>query len=154
MEIIEIATGKRKAIIIREAETEDFKLLTKKRFSFVWKTFRNSTSVYKLQIEGEDGILGVMGLIDWPPEKRIEIKLLASSMENIGKQKIYERIAGCLITFACRLAVSKYGPDACVSLVPKTELIKHYMQKYHMEHAGWQLYLEGNKLDKLLKEYL
>lgn len=94
-----------------------------------------------------------MGLIDWPGEKRIEIKLLASSVENIGKGKIYEGIAGCLIAFACRLAVDKYGAEACVSLVPKTELIKHYMQKYHMLHAGWQLYLEGKELNKLLKEY-
>lgn len=153
MEIIEAATGIKRPVVIREAEAEDFRLLVKKRFSFTWKTFKNTTTVYKLQIEGEDSILGVMGLIDWPGEKRIEIKLLASSVENIGKEKIYEGIAGCLIAFACRSAVAKYGTDACVSLVPKTELIKHYMQKYHMQHAGWQLYLEGNELNKLLKEY-
>jgi len=154
MEIIEVATGSKKAIIVRTAETKDFKLLTKKRFSFAWKTFRNSTTIYKLEIKGVDGILGVAGLIDWPEEKRIEIKLLASSVENIGEGKFYDRIAGCLIAFACSVAVSKYGPDACVSLVPKTELVGHYMRKYHMEHAGWQLYLEGNNLVKLLKEYL
>ena len=154
MVIVEVENGKKKAIIIREAETEDFKLLTKKRFSFVWKSFRASTTIYKLQIVGEDGILGVAGLIDWPAEKRIEIKLLASSKENIGRQKIYDGIAGCLIAFTCRLAASEYGSEACVSLVPKTELIRHYMQKYHMEHGGWQLYLEGNNLIKIFKEYL
>lgn len=154
MEIIEVASGTRKPIIIREAEASDFKILVKKRFSFVWKTFKNTTTIYKLQIEGDEDILGVMGLIDWPKEKRIEIKLLASSVENIGKGKIYEGIAGSLIAFACRLAVAKYGADACVSLVPKTELIEHYMQKYYMQHAGWQLYLEGKELNKLLKEYL
>ena len=153
MEIIEIATGIKKMVIIRKAEPEDFRLLTKKRFSFTWKTFKNTTTVYKLQIEGEESILGVIGLIDWPWEKRMEIKLLASSVENIGKQKIYGGIAGCLIAFACRSAVEKYGNDACVSLVPKTELTKHYMQKYHMQHAGWQLYLEGKELYKLIKEY-
>ena len=153
MEIIEIATGTKKTVIIREAEPEDFKLFTKKRFSFTWKTFKNTTTVYKLNIEGEDSILGVIGLIDWPEEKRIEIKLLASSVENIGREKIYEGIAGCLIAFACRSSVEKHGADACVSLVPKTELIRHYMQKYHMQHAGWQLYLEGKELYKLIKEY-
>lgn len=153
MEILEIATGIKNTVIIREAESDDIRLLTKKRFSFTWKTFKNTTTVYKLQIEGGDDILGAMGLIDWPGEKRIEIKLLASSVENIGKEKTYEGIAGCLIAFACRASVQKYGTDACVSLVPKTELIKHYMQKYHMQHAGWQLYLEGKELYKLLKEY-
>ena len=139
MEIIEVATRIKRAIIIRKAEEKDIKFLVKKRFSFVWKRFEDSTTIYKLQIEGEDGILGAMGLVDWPEEKRIEIKLLASSVENVGKQKLYDGIAGCLIAFACRLAVAKYGAEACVSLVPKTELIKHYMQKYHMQHAGWQL---------------
>ena len=153
MEIIEIATGIKKTVIIREAESDDFRLLTKKQFSFTWKTFKNRTNVYKLQIEGEDDILGAMGLSDLPIEKRIEIKLLASSVENIGRGKIYEGIAGCLIAFACRASVQKYGADACVSLVPKTELVKHYMQKYHMQYAGWQIYLEGNGLNKLLKEY-
>src|SRR5215213_3725290 len=154
MEILEVSTGIKKRIVIREVESEDYKLLVRKRFSFVWKTFRATTTVYKLQIDGDEDILGVMGLIDWPAEERIEIKLLASSVENIGKGKIYEGIAGCLMAFACRLAVTKYGAEACISLVPKTELIKHYMQKYHMQYAGWQLYLEGKELNKLLKEYL
>lgn len=110
MRIVEIATGLRKSVIITAVGAEDFNILTKKRFSFTWKSFRNSTTIYKLQLEDEDHILGVIGLIDWPAEKRIEIKLLACSAENIGKQKIYEGIAGCLIAFACRLAVSRYGP--------------------------------------------
>lgn len=96
----------------------------------------------------------MIGLIDWQGEKRIEIKLLASSVENIGKGKRYNGIARCLIAFACRQAVTRYGAEACVSLVPKTELTGHYIQKYHMQNARWQLYLDGSNLIKLLKEYL
>lgn len=154
MKIEVIESGVRRSVVISKAEVEDFKLLTKKRFSFSWKAVRNIAIVYKLQIRDEDDILGVIGLIDWPGEKRIEIKLLASSAENIGKGKHYRGIAGCLIAFACRQAVSKYGPEACVSLVPKTELIGHYMEKYYMQNAGWQLYLDGMNLIKLIKEYL
>lgn len=154
MEIEEVGTGIGRSILIGKAENGDFKLLTKKRFSFSWNAFRNLATVYKLQIKGEEDILGVIGLIDWPGEKRIEIKLLASSVENIGNGKRYNGIAGCLIAFACRQAVSRYGAEACVSLVPKTELIEHYMKKYHMQNAGWQLYLDGTNLIKLLKEYL
>ena len=154
MEIAEVETGKRRSIVISKAENKYFKLLTKKRFSFSWKTFCNLATVYKLQIKGEEDILGVIGLIDWPGEKRIEIKLLASSVENIGKGKRYSGIAGCLIAYACRQAVARYGAEACVSLVPKTELIERYMGKYHMQNAGWQLYLDGANLIKLLKAYL
>jgi hypothetical protein len=37
--------------------------------------------------------------------------------------------------------------------MPKTELIKHYMDKYHMAYGGRQLYLEGEALFNLIKEY-
>ena len=95
-----------------------------------------------------------MALIDYPEEKRIEIKLLANSIDNQGKNKKYDRIAGCMIAFACRLSKAKYRGYACVSLVPKTELIQYYIRKYHMVNAGWQLYLEGEQLNNILKEYL
>ncbi|OJW00959.1 MAG: hypothetical protein BGO52_05825 [Sphingobacteriales bacterium 44-61] len=154
MKLLKVGSKIEKRVVIGLAEPDDFKMLTKKRFSFVWKTVKKVATVYKLQIEGEKDILGVMGLVDWQEEKRIEIKLLASSVENIGKNKIYKNIAGCLIAFACRLAVIRYGIEACVSLVPKTELIEHYMQKYYMQYAGRQLYLDGNNLIKLMEEYL
>lgn len=106
-----------------------------------------------MQIEGEEDILGVMALVDYPTEKRIEIKLIANSIENRGKFKQYDRIAGCLIGFACRLSRKKYMDEACVSLIPKTELINHYKQKYYMTWGGWHLYMENDVLNKLIKEY-
>jgi hypothetical protein len=154
MNIVEVGTGAKKLVIIREAADEDFKVLTKRRFSFVWKTIKSSTTVYKLHLKRDDKILGVVGLIEWPRENRIEIRLLASSVENKGKEKIYDGIPGCLIAFACRLAINKYGSEACVSLVPKTGLIQHHMKKYYMKHGGWQLYLDGKDLSRLLKDYL
>jgi hypothetical protein len=154
MEIIEIAGGGKKPVIIRLAEEEDFKILTKKQYSFAWNLARRSAIIYKLHIEGEKDILGVMALVDIPGDKRIEIKLLASSVENQGRNKTYDRIAGCLIAFACRLSVDKYNVDACVSMVPKTELRKHYMQKFHMLDGGWQLYLEADELYTIINEYL
>jgi len=95
-----------------------------------------------------------MGIVDHPGDRRIEVKLLACSLDNKGKNKIYDRVAGCLIVFACSLSSDKYEVDACISLIPKTELIKHYMRKYHMAYGGRQLYLEGAKLFGLIKEYI
>ena len=117
------------------------------------KQLKEVAKVYKLLI-AEDSILGVMGITDTPEEKRIEIKLLASSVENQGKNKIYEGIAGCLMAYACRIAKIKYGFLACVSLVPKTSLKAHYINKYDMVDAGWQLYLEGEQLDNIIVKYL
>jgi hypothetical protein len=153
MYIIEVSSGVRNKVVIIPVEQADFKILTRKRYSFTWNSLKRSASIYKLLIEGEEDILGAMALIDYPLEKRMEIKLLTCSVENKGKAKKYDRIAGCLISYACHLCVDHYSQDACVSLVPKTELIQHYMEKYHMLHAGWQLYLEGDRLENLLNEY-
>jgi hypothetical protein len=150
---IEVCSGLCKKVVISQVNAEDFKLLTKKRFFFTWKSLNKTAVIYKLQIEGEEDILGVMALVDYQPENRIEIKLLANSVENQGRNKKYDRIAGCLIAYACRLAADKYFENACVSLLPKTALINHYKQKYNMAWGGWQLYLEGDPLYKLLKEF-
>jgi hypothetical protein len=95
-----------------------------------------------------------MGLIDVPEENRIEIKQLANAKENQGRNKQYDWVAGCLIAFACDLAAEKYKEDACVSLIPKTNLMEHYMRKYQMEYGGWQMFIEKGAMKNLIKKYL
>lgn len=154
MEITELSTGYKRKVVISAVEDDDFKLLAKKQYSFDWKSFKGKLAIFKLYIEDEpDKILGVVGIVDVPDEKRIEIKLIANSRENMGKKKKYEGIAGCLIAFVGRIATNKYGGLACISLIPKTELISHYETKYRMKYAGWQLYLEGDELRVLINEY-
>jgi hypothetical protein len=154
MYIIEVCSGVHKEAIIKAVKSSDLTLLTKKRYSFNWHSLKKSATIYKLTIAGEKDILGVMALIDYPIENRIEIKLLASSIENRGRNKKYDRIAGCMIAFACDLSAKKYFINACVSLVPKTALLNHYKEKYYMIWAGRQLYLDGYALQKLVNEYL
>jgi hypothetical protein len=154
MEITELATGFKKKVIISAVENDDFKVLLKRNYSFDWKSFKDKLEVFKLCTEDQpERILGVVGILDVPDEMRIEIKLIANSRENIGRKKKYERIAGCLIAFVGNEALAKYKRYACVSLIPKTELILHYETKYRMKYAGWQLYLEEENLRKLIKEY-
>ncbi|MBO9562979.1 MAG: hypothetical protein J7621_09410 [Niastella sp.] len=154
MEITELATGCKRKVIISTVEEDDFKVLVKKQYSFDWKSFKGKLAIFKLCLEDEpDKILGVVGIVDVPDEMRIEIKLIANSKENVGKKKHYEGIAGYLIAFVGKMASDKYKRYACVSLIPKTELIAHYTNKFHMVYAGWQLYLEGDLLRRLLKEY-
>lgn len=154
MEITIVVTGEKKEVIIRPVEDEDYEFLTKKRYSFVWKRLKGEASLYKLSISGDEDILGVMALIDERGDSRIEIKLLASSKENVGPEKIHEGIAGCSIAYACRESVKKYAEKACVSLVPKTKLKVKYMNKYGMMDGGRQVYLEGRPLLDLIAKYL
>lgn len=65
----------------------------------------------------------------------IEIELLEVCYENVGVQKIFEGISGCLIAFACRESF-KRGHDGFVLLTPKTVLIEHYIKKYGFHFVG------------------
>lgn len=152
MHVIESVGGNKKLVTVRALENKDLKKITKSEFSFDWKKASKEGVIYKLCLE-DDSIIGLLCLADVPGDQRIEIKLLASSLKNVGGGKIYEGIAGCLISFAGREAVLKYGDLACVSLVPKTELRPHYMQKYGMLDGGRHLYLEGIELLELIKRY-
>lgn len=160
MKILELGTGEEKEITITLVEAADLRKLTKKRYFFDWKAVLPEAGLYKLQLKGDEDIKGVMALIDYPKERRLEIKLLAASRENVIfkkdriKQKEYERIAGNLIAFAARVAVSKYGSGACVSLLPKTELKLHYMREYGMMDGGYQVFLELRPLHDLIEKYI
>lgn len=148
-----MATGLKKTVVVKKAEVVDIKKLTKKQFHFMWNKLHDVVEIYILKRADSNKIEGAIGLVIFKEEQRIEINLLANSIENTGQNKQYDRIAGCLIAFACRMAITEYGSFACVSLVPKTELKQFYINKYGMIDAGWQLYLEGKTLIQLLKEY-
>jgi hypothetical protein len=152
MEVLLLKTGEPKKIVVEPLEDSDFKNITKSRYHFNWKE-QKTNDVYKLRLIESEEILGLMSLKAHRDEQRIEIVLLACSIENMGKNKIYDRIAGNLIAFACREAIKLFGADACVSLLPKTELKKYYISQYGMLDAGRQIYVESNSLFNLLKEY-
>lgn len=99
-------------------------------------------------------MLGLLALIDFPREFRVQIDLLCVSRENFGNAKKYEGIAGSLIAFAGRTAISKYLEQACISLLPKIKLRAHYKSKYGGLDGGPQLFLEGARLHAIIKKYL
>jgi hypothetical protein len=139
-------------VVIEAVVNEDYRGITKAKYFFNWKTEKRHR-VYKLRRKDSDIILGLLSLVNHPIDKRVEIKLLAVSKENRGRGKQYDRIAGSLIGFACKEAMKHYGSTGCVSLVPKTELKKHYIKAYEMVDAGKQVYLEGLPLLKILNIY-
>lgn len=154
MAIIEVATGRKLKSSVTPLVNANFKQITKKRYFFDWKKERGMSDLFKLTLQGESDILGLLALIDFPQEFRVQIHLLCVSRENLGKDKMYEGIAGSLIAFAGRVAVTKYFEEACISLLPKTELKSHYKSKYGMMDGGPQLFLEGARLNDLIKKYL
>lgn len=139
-------------VVVETVSKTDLKTITSKTHFFNWKQEKPGT-IYKLVIKDNPEILGLVSLVSFDKEQRVEVKLLSVSRQNFGPDKQFERIAGNLFGFAGRLAVKLYGSDAAISLIPKTNLIFHYCKNYGFESAGRSLFLHGKTLWELLNEY-
>ncbi|MGB0879997.1 MAG: N-acetyltransferase [Polaribacter sp.] len=149
MIVIETSTGNKHPVKISLVDNLDYKTLSKERYFFDWKEEQNF-EVYKLCIVGSSEILGLISLEKIPSEWRVHIRLLTVSLENQGKKKIYDNIVGNLIAHTAKIAVADYAELACVSLRPKTEIAKHYIDKYNMISTGLTLSIEVPEILNLI----
>jgi len=152
MIIVETSTGIEHRVKISLVDSVDYKALSKERYFFDWKEEQNF-EVYKLCIVGSSEILGLISLERIPSEWRVHIRLLTVSFEMQGKKKIYDNIAGNLIAHSAKIAVADYAELACVSLRPKTEIAKHYIDKYNMISKGLTLSIEVPEILNLINQF-
>ena len=152
MIIIETSSRVKHKIEITLVEDVDYKVLSKSRYFFDWK-IEQKYEVYKLRIVGSNEILGLISLERNPDEWRVHIRLLTVSKENKGKEKQYDKIAGNLIAYAAKIAVSEYAEYACISLRPKSQVAKHYIDKYKMTPTGMTLSIEVPEILNLINLY-
>jgi hypothetical protein len=154
MKLLETSSGELVEATIVEMEPKDFhKIKRGKDFVFDW-SLEEAHDVYKICLKGEETkILGLLSLIDHPAELRIHISLIEVIKEHIGKEKILDNIAGCLIGFACGIAFKK-GYEGFVSLFPKTRLIDFYQEKYGFRQYGRLLALEHEQSKRIIDQYL
>jgi hypothetical protein len=153
IKVLKIGTGKEVGATISRLEKNDLNEIKKRDvFDFDWSK-KLSYQVYKIYLTEDEKILGLIALEDIPAELRIHIDLIESSSENVGKNKKIDRVPGSLIAFACELSFKK-GYEGFVSLIPKTALIDHYINKYGFRQFGRQLALEGRSAGLLIIKYL
>ncbi|MFK7798942.1 MAG: hypothetical protein AB8E82_15930 [Aureispira sp.] len=138
---------------ILEIEERDFAIIKKSgQFQFDWSR-EQGCHVFKIVKQGDEEILGLLSVINYPQELRIHINLIESADDNKGKGKKVDRIAGCLLAFAAKLAFEN-SYLGFVSLVPKTELIELYVKKYGFIAYGNQLAIEKQASINLINKYL
>ncbi len=105
----------------------DLKVVTKKNgWSFNWRIEYNDLTkeVYKLTVINNPDI--IQGLLSITIESdHIFMNLLESAPFNIGKNKLYEGVAGNLVAYACKVSFQR-GYEGFVAFTAKTNLIKHY----------------------------
>jgi hypothetical protein len=65
------------------------------------------------------------------------MNLLESAPFNIGKNKLYDGVAGNLVAFACKLSFQR-GFEGFVAFTAKTKLIGHYEKTLGAYHFGGQ----------------
>ncbi|RQO69393.1 hypothetical protein DBR43_15010 [Pedobacter sp. KBW06] len=152
MHVLKNSIREKQFVTIAKIDTIEISLINKtKQFDFNWNK-EKLFNVYKLTVEENDEPIGLLSLDERSDDYALEIRLLASSKQNIGKSKKYSRIAGCLIAFACKEAF-KRGFDGFVCLKPKTKLEAHYIKKYGFRSTKLYLITEGENSLKLIKEY-
>jgi len=156
MYIKEVETGKLLEVKIGLLKPKDYNLVKESGlFVFDWNLEKElENHLYKIYlVDKEDQILGLLSLKDIRQEFRIHVNLIEVSEKNRGKGKIYDRIAGCLLAYACQLAFER-SYDGFVSLTPKTKLINHYCHEYGFQQFGRQLGLGYEAAIALIKKYL
>ncbi|MFM9947847.1 MAG: hypothetical protein ACKV1O_07920 [Saprospiraceae bacterium] len=156
MYIKEVETGKLLEVRIEPLKPKEYKMVGESgQFVFDWSLEgEQKNDLYKIYpIEEEDQILGLLSLKDVREELRIHVNLIEVSKMNTGKVKKYDRIAGCLLAYACQLAFER-SYDGFVSLTPKTRLIDHYCTVYGFQQFGRQLGLGYEAAIALIKKFL
>jgi hypothetical protein len=123
-------------------------------WQFNWKAelADNTKEVYKLTIVNNSGIIqGLLSLSKRPDH--ILMNLLESAPFNIGKNKLYEGVAGNLVAYACKLSF-QYGFDGFVSFTAKTKLIEHYEKTLGAYHfGGHRMIIPTTSAEKLVEKY-
>ena len=118
----------------------DLKQITKKNgWNFNWKTELddNSKEVYKLTIVDNPNI--VQGLISFTINAdHVYMDLLENVPFNLGRDKLYEGVAGNLVAYACKISFQQ-GFSGYVSFTAKTRLIEHYQRTLNAMTFGGQL---------------
>lgn len=153
MFVVDVETGVLYPVEISRIDSTDFKSLNSERCFFDWES-EKSYEIYKLCLSvSKKDILGLISLERISDEWRVHIRLLTVSKENKGKEKQYDRITGNLLAYAAKIAAEEYAEMACLSLKPKSQIAKHYIETYGMNITGMTLSLEFPEIVGLINKY-
>lgn len=133
----------------------DLKTVTKtKGWNFLWKDeFKDlSKEVYKLTIVNNPNV--IQGLLSITIETdHVFMNLLESAPFNIGKEKLYEGVAGNLVAYACKVSFQK-GFEEFIAFTAKTKLIEHYEKTLGAFHfKNQRMIIETSSAKKLVEKY-
>lgn len=156
VKIVDVLTLEEIDAIISPVTTTDLDAI--KEYSSKWIEFITDEhlrhySVFKLSRTDSDVVMGLICLVDEVVvSMAVEIRKIEVDPANIGSNKRYDKIAGCLIAFACKYSINK-GLKGQVVLIPITKLRNHYISKYQMTSFLGFLKIDSNNARRMIREY-
>jgi hypothetical protein len=137
--IEKVATGECFPTVVLPFVKTDLQQVSKKEgWKFNWKSEFNTPEkeIFKLVIEHQATV--IHGLVSLSVKSGyVEMHLVENAPFNLGKEKIYQGVAGNLVAYVCKLSFEK-GFDGNVLFFAKTKLITHYEQSLGAVHVGKQ----------------
>lgn len=127
-------------------------------WNFDWNSNElNDTEIYKLTIDNDNIIQGLVAIKDNAANYAIYLKLAESSPSNIGKNKQYEGVGGHLFAIAVQKSIDRgYGGFVYFEAKNKS-LVKHYQETFGARNIGgihqYRMIIDEEAGKKLLKKY-
>jgi hypothetical protein len=139
--------------IIRLAEG-DAPLLRKLKWEFDWteELLEPQRKVYALTTKENplvwQGLTSSEDLGD-----HIFMHLIESAPFNVGREKLYDGVAGNLVAFLCKTSFEK-GYHGVVAFEAKTRLIKHYEETLKAQRiSGSRMFIDTREAYQLVIQY-
>ena len=149
--ILNVVSGDNFDTVVTPLSFTDLKQTTKKNgWLFNWKVELSDSSkeLYKLTIVNSQAI--IQGLISISMENdHVFMNLVENAPFNIGKNKVYEGVAGNLVAHACKLSFQR-GFEGFVAFDAKTALIRHYEKTLGAFHFNKQRMIIRTQESKIL----
>lgn len=152
--IVNTISGDRFQTELHRFSNIDVTYIAYDKWQFNWGLENKSLSkeVYKLIIPNNSSI--IQGLISLAIEDGfVFVSLLESAPFNIGKNKLYEGVAGNLIAYACKVSFQK-GFEGYVSFLAKSNLVEHYEESLGAKHfKNNKMIIDTEAAAYLVKKY-
>jgi hypothetical protein len=140
--------------VMRLTKSDLNQVVKSNKWQFNWKSELddNSKEVYKLTIVNNPNIIqGLMSLTI--QSDHVYMNLLESAPFNLGRNKLYEGVAGNLVAHACKVSF-QHGFEGYVSFTAKTKLIEHYQKTLYAQlHRGQLMIINTFAANILIDKY-
>lgn len=124
--------GERFIIRIVPASIAEIRKIHKKDgWKFNWKKeFKEQGhDIYKLSLQEDDSIQGLISLEPKPDDRYIEMHLIENAPHNRRNDRDFIGVASNLVAFVCCKSF-EMGFDGVVAFTAKTKLIDHYIKTF------------------------